>query len=572
MSMDDLYNNLKVYEPEVKRMSSSNSNTQNMVFLSSTNSSTNGAINTAQAVNTANEVSTASTQVNAAFFTNIDNLNDLEEMDLRWKMTMLIMRARRFLKKTGRKLNINGNETLGFHMSKVKCHNCHKRGHFARECRAPRNQDNKHKESTRRSVPVETPTSTALVSCDGFGGYDWSDRAEEGPNYALMAYTSSTFESKLRRKLEVAQKEKDRIQLTVEKLENASKSLNKLIDCRIVDNYKKGLGYESYNAVPPSYTGNFMPPKPDLSFTGLDEFVVKPVVENKSSEEETKAVRKNFDAPIIKEWVSDDEEENVTQPKIVKKIVRPNIVKKEFVKPRQQENTARKTDKKAYTYYCQLKVNAARHNLLLLTSKPKAKGIALQNPSESTTIITKTISSKQSLDKGKGIMVEEPMKLKKKDQIRLDEEASLKLQAELQAEFDEEQRHTREKVKKELEASIALIETWDDVQAKINADYQMAKRLQAEEQQEVTDKEKATLFIQFLEKEKSSSKRAGEKLTQESTNKQMVDDDKETSKLKQLMKIIPDEEEVAINVIPLAVKSPKIVDWKIHKEGNKSYY
>nr|GEZ09141.1 ribonuclease H-like domain-containing protein [Tanacetum cinerariifolium] len=80
--------------------------------------------------------------------------------------------------------------------------------------------------------------------------------------------------------------------------------------CQIVDNYKKGLGYESYNAVPPPYIGNFMPPKPDLSYTGLDEFAVKHVVENKSSKEETKAVRKNTDAPIIKEWVSDDEEKN----------------------------------------------------------------------------------------------------------------------------------------------------------------------------------------------------------------------------------------------------------------------
>nr|GEY65705.1 retrovirus-related Pol polyprotein from transposon TNT 1-94 [Tanacetum cinerariifolium] len=61
------------------------------------------------------------------------------------------------------------------------------------------------------------------------------------------------------------------------------------MDCQIVDNCKKVLGYESYNVVSPSYTGNFMPTKPDLSFTGLDEFV-KPEVENshdKSSEEKT---------------------------------------------------------------------------------------------------------------------------------------------------------------------------------------------------------------------------------------------------------------------------------------------
>nr|GFC30333.1 hypothetical protein [Tanacetum cinerariifolium] len=130
---------------------------------------------------------------------------------------------------------------------------------------------------------------------------------------------------KLRRKLKVAQKVKDGIQLKVDKFENASKSLDKPIECQIMDNYKKGLEYESYNAVSPPYIGNFMPPKPDLSFTGFDEFVNRPEVENshvKSSEEETKVVRKNADALIIKELMSNDEEENVSQPKIVKKTIR----------------------------------------------------------------------------------------------------------------------------------------------------------------------------------------------------------------------------------------------------------
>nr|GFC05169.1 hypothetical protein [Tanacetum cinerariifolium] len=117
------------------------------------------------------------------------------------------MKARRFLKKTRKKLTSNGNETLGFDMSKVECYNCHKRGHFAREYRATRNQDFKYKESTRRSVPVETPASTALVSCDGLGGYDWSDQAEEGPNYTLMAYTSSTSDSKGNPQIDLQNKE-----------------------------------------------------------------------------------------------------------------------------------------------------------------------------------------------------------------------------------------------------------------------------------------------------------------------------------------------------------------------------
>ncbi|GKF02488.1 hypothetical protein Tco_0029411 [Tanacetum coccineum] len=240
-------------------------------------------------------------------------------MDLRWQMAMLTMRARRFLKNTGRKLNVNGNKTISFD----------------------------------KSVPVETSTSTALLSCDGLGGYDLSDQAEEGPTYALMAFSSSNPNSEvsndsvcsksyletveilksqndqllkdlnnsklmvlgyktglesveeklevykanepiylqdikglkfeihvgeitireLRKKLEKFQKEKDGIQLNVDKFEHASKSLNKLIECQIVDNCKKGLGYENYNAVPPPYTGNFMPPTPDLSFTSLDEFV-----------------------------------------------------------------------------------------------------------------------------------------------------------------------------------------------------------------------------------------------------------------------------------------------------------
>ncbi|GJV08104.1 hypothetical protein Tco_1345760 [Tanacetum coccineum] len=181
MSMDDLYNNLKVYEPEVKGMSSSSSSTQNMAFVSSSNNNTSS---TTEAVNTAHRVSTASTQVNAAKSTNIDNLSDtvncaffasqpnspqlihedlqqihpddMKEIDLRWQMAMLTMRARRFLKNTGRKLTINGNEAIGFD----------------------------------KSVHVEISTSTTLVSCDGLGVYDWSDQAEEGPNYALMAFSS----------------------------------------------------------------------------------------------------------------------------------------------------------------------------------------------------------------------------------------------------------------------------------------------------------------------------------------------------------------------------------------------
>ncbi|GKG32298.1 ribonuclease H-like domain-containing protein, partial [Tanacetum coccineum] len=89
-----------------------------------------------------------------------------------WQMVMLTMRTRIFLKNTRRKFFVNGIETIGFDKSKVKCYNCHKRGHFARECRALRNQENSNRESTRRSVPVKTTTYNALISCDGLGDYD----------------------------------------------------------------------------------------------------------------------------------------------------------------------------------------------------------------------------------------------------------------------------------------------------------------------------------------------------------------------------------------------------------------
>ncbi|GJV32312.1 hypothetical protein Tco_1392712 [Tanacetum coccineum] len=302
-----------------------------MAFVSSLNHNTSS---TNKAVNTAHEVSTVSTKVNAANSTNINNLSDdvicaffasqpnipqlvnedlqqiypddMKEMDLRWQMAMLIMRARRFLKNTGRKLIVNGNETIGFDKCKVECYNCHKRIHFARVCRAPRNQDNKNKESSRKSVLVETSTSTALVSCDGLGGYYWSDQAEEGPNYALMPFSSSSPDSEVSNDSICSKSCLE----TVESLKSKNDQLLK--------DLKKS---ELMVLVSPSYTGNFMAPTPDFSFIGLDEFVKKPVVENY------------------------DEEEDVCQPKFEKKTVRPSTIKKEFIKSNQQEKTTRKTVK-----------------------------------------------------------------------------------------------------------------------------------------------------------------------------------------------------------------------------------
>ncbi|GKD38690.1 putative ribonuclease H-like domain-containing protein [Tanacetum coccineum] len=187
LSLDDLFNNLKANESEVKWTSSSTTNSHNVAFLSfrSTNSAT-------RAVNNAQGINTASTQGVADSSTTIENLSDvviysffasqpsipqhdnedlqqihhddLEEIDLRWNIAMLTMRARRFLKNTERKLDMANKERIRFDKSKVECFNCHKRGYFERECKAPRNQDSRNREPTRRTVPVEATTSNALVS------------------------------------------------------------------------------------------------------------------------------------------------------------------------------------------------------------------------------------------------------------------------------------------------------------------------------------------------------------------------------------------------------------------------
>ncbi|GJT68127.1 ribonuclease H-like domain-containing protein [Tanacetum coccineum] len=306
--MDDLYNNLKIYETEVKGSSSSNQNSQNVAFVSSNNS---GSSNQAHGSNSANTDS----------MSDVIDADDLEEMDLKWQMAMLTMRARRFLNKTRRKISVNGSKTIGFNKSKVECYNCHKRGHFARECRAPR--ENRNREPVRRNVTVETTETKALVAQDGLG-YDWSDQAEEGPTNLQLCqkYTQSqlnvgphkvglesvearldvykknevVFEedikilkldimlkdnalTELRKKFEKAEKERDDLKRTLEKFENSSKNLSKLLEIQV--NVNKYKTVERYHAVPTSpITRNFNPLKPE---------------------------------PLIEDWISDSEDENKTE-------------------------------------------------------------------------------------------------------------------------------------------------------------------------------------------------------------------------------------------------------------------
>ncbi|GKB76956.1 putative ribonuclease H-like domain-containing protein [Tanacetum coccineum] len=176
------------------------------------------------------------------------NPDDLEEMDLRWNIAMLTMRARRFLKNTGGKLDMDNKERIGFDKSKVECFNCHKRGHFARECKAPRNQDKCVKDLKEQNEQLVKDLRTTRIS-------DVS--------------------------------------------------------------YKTGL--ESVEA--------------RLSV------LKRPTVENNEPE----TARKENRAPIIEDWVSDSDEENVPKVRIVEMFNKPSFAKINFVKSTEQVKSPRRT-------------------------------------------------------------------------------------------------------------------------------------------------------------------------------------------------------------------------------------
>nr|GEX66837.1 ribonuclease H-like domain-containing protein [Tanacetum cinerariifolium] len=332
-SLDFLFNNLKIYDAEVKSSSSTSTSTSNIAFVSYQNTN-----NTNKSVSVVTSVTAASEKVPVYALLNVDTLSDA--------MDMLTMRARRFLQRTGTNLGANGTTLIGFDMSKVECYNYHGRGHFARECRSPKDiKRNVQVETQRRNVPVETSTSNALVlQRDGMGRYDWSFQAEEEPtNYALMAFTSSSSSSfdnevascsktclesiearllvyqqneivfeqdikllkldvelrdkalvALRQKFEKVKQERDELRLKLEKFQTSSKNLSQLLASQTND--KIGLGYNTQ-----VFTSSMFDYDEMLSFES-DVSLPASLIYDRSS------------APIIEDWVSDSEDEFKAEP------------------------------------------------------------------------------------------------------------------------------------------------------------------------------------------------------------------------------------------------------------------
>ncbi|GJT20495.1 putative ribonuclease H-like domain-containing protein [Tanacetum coccineum] len=296
------------------------------------------------------------------------------------------------------------------------------------------------------------------------------------------------------------------------------------------------------------------------------------------------------------------------------------------------------------------------------TTRPKARGVVVQEPSEFRT--PQEAQPSMIKDKGKAIMIEPEVPLKRKDQVALDEDLARNLQAQLEAEIIEEEKLAR---KQEEEANIALIESWDNTQAMMEADFELAQRLQTEEQGEITIEERSRLFVELMNKRKKhfamlraeekrrkpptkaqkrnqmstylknmggykhnqlksksyeeiqkmfdnemrrvntfipmdsevvKSKKGTEesskgtedelesdkskKAESKSSKRQRMEDDKETdeheeveeddeAELKKHLVIVKDDE-IAIDVIPLATKPPVIVEYKLLKEGIMVHY
>nr|GEZ78852.1 hypothetical protein [Tanacetum cinerariifolium] len=348
-SLDDLFNSLKIYEAQVKQSSSPGNLTQNLAFVSSSNTNS-----TTDSVSAATSISTVCAKLPMSSYPNIDSLSnavifsffasqstrpqldnedlkhidvdDLEEIDLRWQMAMLTTRARMFLQKTCRNLGDNRVTSMGFDMSKVKCYNCHRKGHFARECKS--SKDSRRSGATephRRTAPIKHSTSNALVSqCDVIGSYDWSYQVEEEPaNFALMAITSSSSSSD------------NEVPSCSNACSKAYAQFHSQYD-KLTDDFRKSqfdvLSYQAdlesvearlvvlqlsggYHVVPPPITGTFMPPKPDLVFhtaliavkTDHSAFTVQ-LSPFKPAQDLSHTNRPS--APINEDWVSDSEDES----------------------------------------------------------------------------------------------------------------------------------------------------------------------------------------------------------------------------------------------------------------------
>ncbi|GJT98145.1 ribonuclease H-like domain-containing protein [Tanacetum coccineum] len=219
LSIDDLYNNLRVFEQELTSTSKSSASAQNVAFVSHSKSSTNkvksghtGAYSTCTPTSSNNiqerEVPAgfADEVIYSLFAKQSEDLDllhedleqiddvDIEEMDINWQIAMIAIRMKKFYKKTGRRVRIDGNKPVGFDKKKLECFKCHNTGHFARECPSKGTNDGKKRDSfyQDQGAGKKEQNQNCLLTMDD-GVVNWGEHTveEEETNHALMAISSN---------------------------------------------------------------------------------------------------------------------------------------------------------------------------------------------------------------------------------------------------------------------------------------------------------------------------------------------------------------------------------------------
>ncbi|GJY64588.1 retrovirus-related pol polyprotein from transposon TNT 1-94 [Tanacetum coccineum] len=286
IDIDDLYNNLRVYEDELKSTASGDFRV-----------STTGGINQVPSTLCAHDVA------------------------------MLTVRVKKFIQRTGRNLDFKEKRPVSLDKSKIECYNCHRKGHFARECRSGRNQGRRsYGDNGRSNAPTTESSSQALNELA------WGEKYEF-QNYELKCKEIKI--NNLNLELEKVIRERDELKDKIAKWEESSKNLDEILNSQMSARDKTGLGYgtqlnelssnhetnsensfsifygrssdeestlandrsskaDGYKAVPLPITGNFLTPRADISFAG-ESVVSNPKI--------------NRDSVIIEDWNSDNEEE-----------------------------------------------------------------------------------------------------------------------------------------------------------------------------------------------------------------------------------------------------------------------
>ncbi|GJY69361.1 putative ribonuclease H-like domain-containing protein [Tanacetum coccineum] len=220
LSIDDLYNNLRVFEPEIKSASKSSTSAQNVAFVSQSKGSAN-KVKSGHTSNYSTYTSISSNHISereapAGFadeviyslyakqsedldllhedLEQIDDV-DIEEIDINWQIAMIAIRMKKFYKNTGRRVRMDGKAPVGFDKKKIECYKCHNTGHFARECTSKGTNDGKKKKDTvyqDQEAGKQEKNQIGLLTMDD-GVVNWGDHtAEEETNHALMAISSNS--------------------------------------------------------------------------------------------------------------------------------------------------------------------------------------------------------------------------------------------------------------------------------------------------------------------------------------------------------------------------------------------